>query len=1488
MSRRLKARLCFSSMAALCFAAAGTAHAIAAAAPARSEGGVGFIMVKGIALPIDASLIQREMARDVRAAKVLAPSGVGALRGRLEPASEKLVGKTIAAVPTPPPTKPTAAPVRSELPIAFKAIENGKHGPVILPPPVENPADVLYDALGVPSCAWGAVGNAWAGAGCFGSTSDMQACDDFVLTGPTDITQVTGVFDSCFGVCPPTVYIAIYADAGCTPDNAPYCAYDDVPVTYCSGGFPNTITADLPSPCTLSAGRWWIDIQPKDLGGGADWYWQYAAASPTCSGNEDCEVHIRDGLRANTGYGVSYWYPSSAYWGVRLTLATQVVGTPSGGGGCGALVFDQGPNTGSNGGCWSNYTDGQNFAERFSFASTITVEQLLSWSCINTSGTMHIKILDDIGGSPGNYLYEVDMSPDSVVYDNGQYKYTYTLPTPFSATGGATYWIGVSGNGFELGQTSVFTPGDGAMAQFSGRSFSFHTAVGDMMFQLVGCSCQPGDDSDGDGVDNCEDNCPNDYNPDQSDRDGDGLGDVCDGCPDDPNKTEPGVCGCGVADDDRDGDGTPDCNDGCPDDPSKIEPGVCGCGTPDTDRDGDGYADCIDGCPDNPDLQEPGPCGCLRGEAVYDIPRDQLDNLFNDCGNDSLYNCSTPVGFHWTDTGNTTPTFVTLELNLGVDCHGGYSFTTTLNGNPDASFQDNNYYCDCNVRTEIISLNLSSANYNVGGTNYFLVTNLNNCLGFCPTGALGNAYARVHVGRPLDESDGDGDGILGCVDNCPDAYNPGQEDSDGDGTGDVCDDTPCGGGGGGRALVLWADNDDAGLQSYLSGDGRFSLVDAIDARSYTPSLSELQNYDAVITWSNYCYADGYTLGNNLRDYVDQGGGVVIATFAHYADGSCLGPGGGWLSDQYDPILNSFNVSGGAPSIGTVDDPGHPIMSGVSDVQPGYYFYGTSLSGGASAVFHWDNGEIGCAVKTVGSGKTVALNLEPYFDTGAHRDVLIANAMAWAAGESGPGDTDGDGVCDNVDNCVDVYNPDQADRDGDGVGDACDECPDDPYKTGPGVCGCGVPDTDTDGDGTADCIDGCPDDPNKTEPGVCGCGVPEGGTFTYDMQFANLLDASCDCGTGSYYNCCAGANPGFGWVDTSGAAPLSVVVEINTGVDCTGTGTHDVYLNGINQGPIGASFWCDCNVRTYLQSISINPADYVVNGYNEVRLADGNLSCLGFSQTGDLGGAFGRITVTVDNDRDGDGTPDCVDGCPDDPGKTEPGVCGCGVPDTDTDGDGTADCNDGCPDDPNKTDAGICGCGVPDTDTDGDGTADCNDGCPEDPNKIEPGVCGCGVPDTDTDGDGTADCNDGCPEDPNKTEPGVCGCGVPDTDTDGDGVADCEDNCPDVFNPGQEDSDGDGIGDACDEPGDCTGLEYLQMRCKLNTDNTITVISKLYNGVPNNTATFRLDSNPNTDVMKSINANGRAKVKYFSIPIGRHFVAMIECGVEASITCGPQP
>jgi hypothetical protein len=98
------------------------------------------------------------------------------------------------------------------------------------------------------------------------------------------------------------------------------------------------------------------------------------------------------------------------------------------------------------------------------------------------------------------------------------------------------------------------------------------------------------------------------------DTDGDGVIDCMDGCPNDPFKHDgPGVCGCGTPDLDNDADGVADCVDACPLDNTKTtSAGVCGCGRVDTlDTDHDGTVDCLDGCPKDPTRTTPGSCGCV-------------------------------------------------------------------------------------------------------------------------------------------------------------------------------------------------------------------------------------------------------------------------------------------------------------------------------------------------------------------------------------------------------------------------------------------------------------------------------------------------------------------------------------------------------------------------------------------------------------------------------------------------------------------------------------------------------------------------------------------------------------------------------------------------------------------------------------------------------------------------------------------------------------
>jgi hypothetical protein len=151
-----------------------------------------------------------------------------------------------------------------------------------------------------------------------------------------------------------------------------------------------------------------------------------------------------------------------------------------------ALIFDYGPLSGTDGGAWSNNQSAQNFAEQFSFPVTTMVTRVDIFTNANFPGSsVHIKILSDLGGTPAVFLYQEDQIPASWTLDTGGlYRVSCNLAVPFVAQANTVYWIGVAGNGTDINQESVLTPGDGHMAQFNGSIFSFHTPVGDMMFRL--------------------------------------------------------------------------------------------------------------------------------------------------------------------------------------------------------------------------------------------------------------------------------------------------------------------------------------------------------------------------------------------------------------------------------------------------------------------------------------------------------------------------------------------------------------------------------------------------------------------------------------------------------------------------------------------------------------------------------------------------------------------------------------------------------------------------------------------------------------------------------------------------------------------------------------------------------------------------------------------------------------------------------------------
>lgn len=109
------------------------------------------------------------------------------------------------------------------------------------------------------------------------------------------------------------------------------------------------------------------------------------------------------------------------------------------------------------------------------------------------------------------------------------------------------------------------------------------------------------------------------------DSDGDGVPDRKDKCPNTPAGVAVDADGCPL---DRDGDGVPDYKDDCPDTPGLASLNGC------PDKDGDGIADHLDECPDVPGLKKFNGCPDTDGDGVPD-PKDECPDTPKGCAVDA-------------------------------------------------------------------------------------------------------------------------------------------------------------------------------------------------------------------------------------------------------------------------------------------------------------------------------------------------------------------------------------------------------------------------------------------------------------------------------------------------------------------------------------------------------------------------------------------------------------------------------------------------------------------------------------------------------------------------------------------------------------------------------------------------------------------------------------------------------------------------------------
>lgn len=149
----------------------------------------------------------------------------------------------------------------------------------------------------------------------------------------------------------------------------------------------------------------------------------------------------------------------------------------------------------------------------------------------------------------------------------------------------------------------------------------------------------------------------------------------------------------------------------------------------------------------------------------------------------------------------------------------------------------------------------------------------------------------------------------------------------------------------------------------LRSTTQFSRVDTFLALNATPSLAELQAYDAIMLASSGEWSSPSALGSVVADYVDWGGGVVVACFAAGSTGRYRL--GGRFTGDYE-ILTATSTTTGAASLGAITYTEHPILAGVATFAGGVSSFRPSTSAmapGGLIVAQWSDGMPLVAVST---------------------------------------------------------------------------------------------------------------------------------------------------------------------------------------------------------------------------------------------------------------------------------------------------------------------------------------------------------------------------------------------------------------------------------------------------------------------------------------------------------------------------------------------
>jgi hypothetical protein len=335
-------------------------------------------------------------------------------------------------------------------------------------------------------------------------------------------------------------------------------------------------------------------------------------------------------------------------------------------------------------------------------------------------------------------------------------------------------------------------------------------------------------DSDGDGIQNADDNCPNTANPDQADEDNDGIGDVCD--EDTPGQGDPDNDGIITAEDncptvanpgqeDGDNDEVGDACDNCPATANTNQADADNDGVGDscdncvdeenseqTDADNDGFGDACDNCPSTsnpnqtdtdgddigdacegdrdsdgrPDANDN--CPTLNNPDQADTDGDGVGNACDNCAAVANATQADADGDGLGDVCDNCPNvFNPSQVDAGDgDGVGDACDNCRFTDNPDQADAGNNGVGDaCEGDTDDDDI----------------VDDADNCpdepnsnQADSDTDGVGNVCDNCPNTSNANQTDSDGDGVGNACDNCPNHANTNQADSDNDGVGNACED----------------------------------------------------------------------------------------------------------------------------------------------------------------------------------------------------------------------------------------------------------------------------------------------------------------------------------------------------------------------------------------------------------------------------------------------------------------------------------------------------------------------------------------------------------------------------------------------------------------------------------------------------------------------------------------------------------------------------